>query len=76
MHPFDSIFGTLQSKIAQNSTKYSIKITKQDFLDINWPYAFPLIVNDVIEYLTGFCIKDCLRKQQEEKRMEKLQKEF
>jgi hypothetical protein len=66
MHPYDGIFGVQQSKIAQGSSKNTIKLSKEDFKEIKWPDVFPLIINDVIEYLTGFGIQDSLRKREEE----------
>ena len=40
-HPFDGIFGKKDAKIAADTGKTLVKISRADFKHIPWPYQFP-----------------------------------
>lgn len=74
-HPYDRIFG---KKVNTALRKINlVKLTLNEFkqLDFDEP-IFPGIIHDLIEYLTGYSIREYARVQKEKERVELIDKKF
>ena len=62
-HPYDKFFGKKINTALQK--KNIVKLTLNDFKQLDFEPIFPGIIHDLIEYLTGYSIREYIRIKEE-----------
>jgi hypothetical protein len=75
-NPYDTVFRkNVNAKMSE--TKHATAgLTLADFEEIKWPYDFPNIVIDIIEYLTEFNVESIIRQRKQKQIDEQWKKKF